>query len=310
MGTAPAMPGLVRLSRPLVMFGVCLSVLMVVLLATPGSGAYTKKELSCGTCRLVLADLLTGIESTNETYSIQTRFRIDEKKRVPYSRSEYNINEILESLCKKIGSVGVQHFGGQVPHVIKAGALKGTLKNLEMSGDANKVVRRVCDDMLEDFIDEITLTYHRSEKQAERKVCVDITRSCSDSQFEELEQHAKVYLDEVVTPEDAEAEAKKAEAIAAATANLEQSAETSKPKSKKKSKKKKKNKKKKKKGKRKKTSKKTSGGSDGPSTSEEEQADAGPTAGGSSSTSASSSSTTTPQEPASGGSSAPSHSDL
>ena len=37
-----------------------------------------------------------GIQSTSKTHEVQTRFRIDEKKRVPYARTEHNLLEIME----------------------------------------------------------------------------------------------------------------------------------------------------------------------------------------------------------------------
>lgn len=43
-----------------------------------------------------------GIENTAEKHTVQVRFRLDEKVRIPYARTEYRLIEILESVCPNV----------------------------------------------------------------------------------------------------------------------------------------------------------------------------------------------------------------
>ena len=48
-------------------------------------------------CPCACAQVNQSILETTLTHSVQTRFRVDEKKRIPYARTEHNLFDILES---------------------------------------------------------------------------------------------------------------------------------------------------------------------------------------------------------------------
>jgi hypothetical protein len=52
--------------------------------------------LSFAVCKTTIDEVEQSIATTTETHTVQVRFRIDEKKRIPYARSEYRLMQILE----------------------------------------------------------------------------------------------------------------------------------------------------------------------------------------------------------------------
>lgn len=54
-------------------------------------------RLSCGVCESLVDEVESGIASSKHTHSVQTRFRVDEKKHVPYARTEHHLLEMMEA---------------------------------------------------------------------------------------------------------------------------------------------------------------------------------------------------------------------
>lgn len=55
-----------------------------------------QKRLSCAVCESFVDEVNTCISSTRETHTVQARFRIDEKKHIPFKRSEYRLQQIFD----------------------------------------------------------------------------------------------------------------------------------------------------------------------------------------------------------------------
>jgi len=60
-------------------------------------------------CEAIVDEVEAGILATPSQHSVQTRFRIDEKKRAPYARTEHNLLEIIEApgFTRKFEQYGV-----------------------------------------------------------------------------------------------------------------------------------------------------------------------------------------------------------
>jgi len=68
---------------------------LLALLQAPA--AADASRLQCGVCEAIVDEVNAGIAATSLKHSVQTRFRVDEKKRIPYARTEHNLIEIIES---------------------------------------------------------------------------------------------------------------------------------------------------------------------------------------------------------------------
>lgn len=53
-------------------------------------------------CRAIVDEVHQGIDDTVEKHTVQVRFRVDEKIRIPYARTEYRLIEILEGVCQSV----------------------------------------------------------------------------------------------------------------------------------------------------------------------------------------------------------------
>jgi len=85
------------------------------------AGGKPSSELFCGVCEVMVAEVEAGIAATTEKHEVQTRFRVDEKKRMPYARTEYRIMEILENdIATKFSDYGVLPDRGVHGHQVLA----------------------------------------------------------------------------------------------------------------------------------------------------------------------------------------------
>jgi hypothetical protein len=71
--------------------------------AKPGGGTKRAKfpkalrrNLYCGVCVALCAEMEAGMARTTDTGTVQVRWRIDEKRRIPAARTEHRLMEILE----------------------------------------------------------------------------------------------------------------------------------------------------------------------------------------------------------------------
>jgi len=110
-------------------------VLLPLLLALAAlAGRVDAGRLACGVCEALVDEVNAAIDSTTQTHSVQTRFRIDEKKRVPFARTEYNLLEIMEGdkFPKRFEKYGiVKPHTKTSKHMKRAWDLKGEGKEIE-----------------------------------------------------------------------------------------------------------------------------------------------------------------------------------
>jgi len=141
-----------------------------------------RKDIQCGVCEVVVHLVDKGINATTETHTVQTRFRIDEKKRTPYSRTEWRILEILDNDVPKAlesFNIKLRRDGRKGKKLAKVGLDKITSRKVKSS------VRKVFERMMDDHSDEIVRFFREPQTDIRRKVCVDLIKVCKTTTDDE-----------------------------------------------------------------------------------------------------------------------------
>jgi len=82
-------------------------------------------QYACGVCEAIVDEVNAGIAATTLTHHVQTRFRVDEKKRIPYARTEANLLDILEA---KDFAKRFDKYAAVKPHTKSAAAVRQAYK--------------------------------------------------------------------------------------------------------------------------------------------------------------------------------------
>jgi hypothetical protein len=169
-----------------------------VLVFLPAVFSYSRTELGCGVCQSLVDEMNVAIAATTETFVVQTRWRIDEKKKIPYARTEHRILEILESeLASALNKYGVQPQPTRLhqeanDHGASAAATAAVkfpfLKLVKSAGvsdqdvksgkDVTSDIQSTYEHLVEEYMEEIMLLFHRDESDIKQKLCIDLTQSC------------------------------------------------------------------------------------------------------------------------------------
>jgi len=169
---------------PLVVI-VCLSVLLLA--TTTGVDALPRglrKDLYCGVCLAVVDEVEAEIANTKESHTVQVRFRVDEKKRIPYARTEFRIIEIIENeISKKFDQFAISGPADNLRIVRLSGGKDIKLENVSMGAEATNSIRRLFDHMTEEYLEDMTRLFHNSAPNIKRELCVTITRACTENQI-------------------------------------------------------------------------------------------------------------------------------
>jgi hypothetical protein len=98
------------------------------------AGMATAGRLACGVCEALVDEVNLSILTSEKTHTVQTRFRVDEKKRVPYSRTEHHLLEIMEAddFPKRFEKYGVvKPWTKTAKHMKRAYSLAAEGKEIE-----------------------------------------------------------------------------------------------------------------------------------------------------------------------------------
>jgi len=162
----------------------CLSVLLLTATGVDALPRGLRKDLYCGVCLAVVDEVETEIANTKESHTVQVRFRVDEKKRIPYARTEYRIIEIIENeISKKFDQYAISGPADNLRIVRLNGAKDIKLENVSMGGDATSSIRRLFDHMTEEYLEDMTRLFHNSAPNIKRELCLTITRACTETQI-------------------------------------------------------------------------------------------------------------------------------
>jgi len=179
--------------------GTCLLLCLFSFLVSPAATKKThQRELKCSLCEVIVDEVESGIIRTSNKNNVQSRFRIEEKKYIPYARTEYRIMEILEDeIPNKLSSYGIVR--GSTWRVAKSSPPPPTTTttvtsgsgdpnapavapvDVEISDKNTKKLKHVYEELLFGHTDEITLLFHKSEPEVKRKMCIDLIKACPSS---------------------------------------------------------------------------------------------------------------------------------
>jgi len=166
----------------------CLLVVFLFCLCTfpsssiAASAAYS--HLQCSLCVSALDEIEYAVEQTKEEYDVLTKWRVDDKRKIPYKRTEFRILEILEKevhpQLEKYGLCAVveDKTGKTVKRYCREDWRFGNYSKL--SKGLERHVKERYDELVEEEMEEMTLLFHRATAIAEikQKVCVDKTKMC------------------------------------------------------------------------------------------------------------------------------------
>jgi len=186
---------------------------MLSLVISPSESKKHSRELKCSLCEVIVDEVEAGIVRTSNKHNVQSRFRIEEKKYIPYARTEYRILEILEDeIPNHLAGYGIVRgskwrvakptpppasttIPPPPPPSTEEGESSGTedasaaaststttpappQPDVEVSEKNTKKLKAVYEELLFGHTDEITLLFHRDEENIKRKMCIDLIKAC------------------------------------------------------------------------------------------------------------------------------------
>jgi len=186
------------------------SVVVVLLLSAVvgvDSSDLPDKSLYCAVCELLVDEMEAGIERTTNQFTVQTKWRIDEKKRIPYARTEHRLLEILEEeIHPLLRFYGSSNQTGRIRLIRKEEAAKKTEINnqtndhqqsldsssstsssdslqsppsdFSYSASITQSIIALYDKLLDSWLEEIILLFHREEAEIKTKLCIKTVRAC------------------------------------------------------------------------------------------------------------------------------------
>ncbi|CAN0363914.1 protein canopy homolog 2-like [Lampetra fluviatilis] len=157
-----------------------LSASALLMLPTPGAA---KKDygLYCGACRALVDEVTWEVGQVDPKKTIQVgSFRINpdgtqDTTEVPFARSEAHLLEVLEGVCQRVGDYAEVDAGSGRPRsFVRTTARSGEkldLTNVTISGDVGTMLKFACENIAEEFEDDIiSLFVHETDHVAD-KLC-------------------------------------------------------------------------------------------------------------------------------------------
>ncbi|XP_054006666.1 protein seele isoform X2 [Hylaeus anthracinus] len=122
-------------------------------------------------------------------------YRLDAKgnivqKKVPLAQSEVHISDVLDNICDKMSDYvrATYKSNGQLT-ILSLISASGSM-NPEMSkvdiiqdGDMNKSLRFYCEELVEEYEDNIISLFSRKESNIKHQLCTNITKACNPADF-------------------------------------------------------------------------------------------------------------------------------
>ncbi|ETV66629.1 hypothetical protein H257_16936 [Aphanomyces astaci] len=119
---------------------------------------------SCCLCQTFMQRIETNLNATENDHEMDVVFRIsEEKKTIPYSRSEGRILEVLESVCKDV-----------------------SLPDPHTSPKVKVAVKNACQGFVDEFADDLIGLYYNNLAPQQTAMCVDRLQLCASQLNDEL----------------------------------------------------------------------------------------------------------------------------
>lgn len=153
-------------------------------LSVSSAASVTYGQLHCSLCINALDEIEYAVEQTKEDFTVQTKWRVDDKRKIPYKRTEFRILEIMEhEVSPKLEKYGLcaavdEKSGKNVKRYCREDWRFGNYSKLSKA--LEKDVKERYSELIEEHMEEITLLFHRANDITEikQKVCVDTTKIC------------------------------------------------------------------------------------------------------------------------------------
>ena len=162
------------------------------------------KALYCALCEAVVdeVDAAIALTASSHGHTVQTKWRIDEKRHIPYARTEHRLMEIIEDEIQPhlplYGAVNhtdrlrlLRQFSAPPLSTApllppsSADATEGvelsdtySPSQFQQSAGMTSTLKLLYDRMIEGYLEEMLLLFHRAEEDIKSKLCIRKVRAC------------------------------------------------------------------------------------------------------------------------------------
>jgi len=165
------------------------------------------KALYCALCEVVVDEVNAAIDRTADEHGhfVQTKWRIDEKRRIPFARTEHRVMEIIEQeVTPSLPLYGSTNHTGRTRLIRKPGApplptapliphdSEGEGEGVGEGSDVDyspsefthsrlltETLTSLYERMVDVHLEEMALLFHRAEEQVKEKLCIQKVKACS-----------------------------------------------------------------------------------------------------------------------------------
>ncbi|XP_002733698.1 protein canopy homolog 1-like [Saccoglossus kowalevskii] len=150
-------------------------------------------ELYCGACLALVDEVEYAINSVDPRETIDVgSFRVlpdgsQKQMKVPYATSEVHLMEVLETVCDQMKDYALHTD----PDTDEKSYMRYnnrenekdkpiTLSNVSISADVSKALRIACENIVEDYEDDIIHLFTNKQNNIHYKLCADSAELCND----------------------------------------------------------------------------------------------------------------------------------
>ena len=152
--------------------------------AAASASPSSSKALYCALCEVVVDEVEAAIARTAEehAHTVQTKWRIDEKRHIPYARTEHRVMEILEDELQP----ALQRYGA-ANHTERLRLLRTpegaeepfSPEQFEHSARLSSTLSALYERMIDSHLEDMMLLFHRAEPHTKERLCVRKVKACS-----------------------------------------------------------------------------------------------------------------------------------
>jgi hypothetical protein len=181
---------------------------------------FPSHEIRCAVCEVLVDEMDLAILETDkkQAHTVQTRWRVDEKRRIPYSRTEYRLMEILEEeLEGKYNNYGIYNSSSLerirlIRRPITPEGKFGRFIGFYSSKQVHKGLKKIYKELRESYLEDILLVFHKQEEQIKEKVCINTMKVCDQRvKFDQIQEIPQFV--EMERPKKEEVQEKKEEIV-------------------------------------------------------------------------------------------------
>eukprot|EP00057_Strongylocentrotus_purpuratus_P022062 XP_011676536.1 PREDICTED: protein canopy homolog 2 [Strongylocentrotus purpuratus] len=155
------------------------------------AGREIDSDVYCGACQALISEVEYAItqEDPHQTITVGS-FRIDPKgeqkqKKIPYAGSELHLTEVMETVCDKMTDYAEKTDPETNEKTyVRYQARNGEdmeLINVSINLTTGKVLKVACENIIEDYEDEVLRLYREKSTDIETSLCSSLTKLCEGS---------------------------------------------------------------------------------------------------------------------------------